>query len=119
MRKISEKQKERKKEKSRLRTIMLSVFMDIWQDRPHKSEVSGKWLGREALAVFFHHILPKSTYPQGMLDPENIILLSFEEHQKVEADPTCFEEVNKRREQLKLKYDRPDRSIKEGVLEQE
>lgn len=41
-----------------------------------------------------------------MFDEGNIILLTFEEHQKVESDPWCFEEVNKRREQLKQKYDR-------------
>lgn len=85
---------------------MLRVFLDIWQKRRHYSEVSGRWLGKEALTVFFHHILPKSKYQEAMFDEENIILLTFDEHAKVENDPTCFEEVNKRREQLKLKYDR-------------
>lgn len=80
--------------------------MDIWQERKHNSEISGKWLGKEALTVFFHHILPKSKYPEAMLDPDNIILLTFEEHGKVENDPTHFEEVNKRREKLKEKYGR-------------
>lgn len=85
---------------------MLRVFLDIWQKRRHYSEVSGRWLGKEALTVFFHHILPKSKYREAMFDEENIILLTFDEHAKVENDPTYFEEVNKRREQLKLKYDR-------------
>lgn len=85
---------------------MFRVFMDIWQKRKHYSEVSGKWLGHEALSTFFHHILPKSSYKDAMYDEENIILLTFEEHQKVEIDPTYFEEVNKRRVQLKIKYDR-------------
>lgn len=93
---------------------MLSVFMDVWHRRKHNSEVSGRWLGKEALTVFFHHILPKSKYPEAMLDEENIILLTFDEHTKVEGNPTCFEEVNKRREQLKNKY---DRGSKKGVLE--
>lgn len=84
--------------------MMLSIFMDIWHERKHNSEVSGRWLGKEPLTIFFHHILPKSKYPEAGLDKENIILLTFEEHQKVEQDPTCFEEVNKRREQLKVKY---------------
>ena len=104
MKKISEKQKLKNEEKKRMRAQMLSVFMDVWHKREHYSEVSGRWLGKEALSYFFHHILPKSKYPDATLDEENIILLTFEEHQKVEADPTCYEEVNKRREQLKLKY---------------
>ncbi len=104
MRKRTDKQANREKEKKAFRAMMLSVFMDIWHERKHNSEVSGRWLGKEPLTIFFHHILPKSKYPEAALDMENIILLTFEEHQKVEADPKCFEEVNKRREQLKLKY---------------
>lgn len=105
MRKISEKQKQREKEKKALHAMMLSVFMDIWHERKHNSEVSGRWLGKEPLTIFFHHILPKSKYPEATLDKDNIILLTFEEHQKVEGDPTCYEEVNKRRERLKERYD--------------
>jgi len=41
-----------------------------------------------------------------MLDEDNIILLTLDEHTKVENDPVFFEEVNKRREQLKIKYGR-------------
>lgn len=79
-------------------------FLDIWRKRKHFSEISGKWLGYEPLTTFFHHILPKSKYPQAEFDEENIILLTFEEHQKVEQDTFFYEEVNKRREQLKIKY---------------
>lgn len=106
MRKETDKQRRKKQEKKEFTARMLSVFMDIWHDRKHNSEVSGRWLGKEPLTIFFHHILPKSKYPQAALDVENIILLTFEEHQKVENDPGIYEEVNKRREQLKLKYDR-------------
>lgn len=103
---MTKKQQEKTQKKKEMRAIMLSVFMDIWHKRRHHSEVSGRWLGKEALTVFFHHILPKSKYPEAMLDEENIILLTFDEHTKVEGNPTCFEEVNKRREKLKIKYDR-------------
>ena len=50
--------------------------MDIWKKRPHASEVSGRWLGKEPLSVFFHHILPKNKYPEVRMDEENIILLT-------------------------------------------
>jgi hypothetical protein len=84
---------------------MQEFFLQIWKKRPHKSEISGASLGSEALSTYFHHILPKSKYPEACLDQENIILLTWEEHDQVEMDPTRYEEVNKRREQLKQKYE--------------
>ena len=84
---------------------MQELFLHIWKKRPHKSEISGTSLGSEALSTYFHHILPKSKYPKACLDEENIILLTWEEHDQVETDPTRYEEVNKRREQLKQKYE--------------
>jgi len=102
----SEKRLQKIEEKKALTKMMQSVFMDIWLEKPHKSEVSGRWLGKEALSVFFHHILPKEKYPEAIFDHDNIILLTFDEHTKVEQDPVFFEEVNRRREKLKDKYDR-------------
>ncbi|MCI4435875.1 MAG: hypothetical protein JHC33_03585 [Ignisphaera sp.] len=83
---------------------MRQFFLSVWNKRPHRSEVSGVYLGSEALSTYFHHILPKSKYPEACLDEENIILLTFIEHQQVESDIYRYEEVNKRREQLKIKY---------------
>lgn len=80
-------------------------FLQIWKKRLHYSEVSMDYLGREPLSVFFHHILPKSKYPEAEFDEENIILLTLNEHDQVEMDMYRFEEVNKKREQLKKKYE--------------
>ncbi len=115
MKRISDKQREKLAEKKKIQAIMHSIFMDIWNERKHNSEISGRWLGKEALTTFFHHILPKSKYPDAIFDAENIILLTSDEHAKVESDPVCFEEVNKRREQLKIKY--VSRSFKKELLE--
>jgi hypothetical protein len=90
---------------------MRSLFLWIWRKRIHFSEISGKKLGNEPLSVFFHHILPKEKYPEAAYDEENIILLTLEEHDNVEKDMYKYEEVNKRRDLLKLKYE----STKEGV----
>ncbi len=79
-------------------------FLQIWKKRPHKSEISGEFLGNEPLTVFFHHILPKEKYPQGALDEENIILLTLQEHDQVEMDMYRYEEINTRREKLLTKY---------------
>lgn len=85
---------------------MREMFMDIWKVRPHKSEISGTYLGKEAMSTYFHHILAKEKYPEACLDEENIILLTLEEHSNVESDMYRYEEVNKRRNHLLAKYER-------------
>jgi hypothetical protein len=80
-------------------------FMDIWKKRPHASEISGRWLGKEPLSVFFHHILPKNKYPEVRMDEENIILLTTDEHADVESDIYKFDIINKLRTKLLKKYE--------------
>lgn len=80
------------------------LYMNIWRKRVHKSEISGSYLGKEALRTFFHHILPKNKYTLAKFDEENIILLTPEEHEEVENNMFKFEEINKRRSYLKIKY---------------
>jgi len=84
---------------------MQTFFLQTWKKRLHKSEISGDSLGSEPLHIFFHHILPKEKYPQAAFDEENIILLTLDEHTNVESDMYRYEEVNKRREKLKQKYE--------------
>jgi hypothetical protein len=84
---------------------MQDFFLSIWKERTHKSEISGDHLGKEPLSTFFHHILPKEKYPQAKLDEENIILLTLDEHTNVESDIYKYDEVNRRREYLKKKYE--------------
>jgi hypothetical protein len=83
---------------------MREMFLDIWKKRAHYSEITGQYLGKEPMSTYFHHILAKEKYPEACLDEENIILLTLEEHNNVENDMYRYEEVNKRREQLKIKY---------------
>lgn len=85
---------------------MKEFFLSIWKTKPHRSEISGVSLGKEPSTAFFHHILPKSKYPEARLDEENIILLTLEEHDNVENDMYRYEEVNQRREYLLQKYER-------------
>jgi hypothetical protein len=86
--------------------IQRDFFLSIWKKRPHKSEISGVYLGSEAMSTYFHHILAKEKYPEACLDEENIILLTLEEHSNVENDMYRYEEVNKRRNHLLTKYER-------------
>jgi len=83
---------------------MHEFFLSIWGKRKHFSELSNEFLGNECLTIFFHHILPKGKFPEAELDKDNIILLTFAEHQKVEQDIYFYEEINKRRIVLLRKY---------------
>ena len=85
---------------------MQEFFLDIWKKRPHNSEISGAYLGSEPMSTYFHHILPKEKYPDAKYDEQNIILLTLDEHTNVESDMYKYEEVNNRREQLNIKYER-------------
>jgi hypothetical protein len=84
--------------------LQREMFLNIWKKRAHYSEITGQYLGKEPMSTYFHHILAKEKYPEACLDEENIILLTLEEHSNVENDMYRYEEVNKRREQLKIKY---------------
>ena len=83
---------------------MKEFFLSIWRNRSHISEVSEAFLGHEPLSVFFHHILSKKKYDVAKFDPDNVILVNLDEHSSVELDMHKYEEVNKRREQLYIKY---------------
>ena len=84
---------------------MQEFFLTIWKKKPHKSEISGTSLGHEPMSTFFHHILAKEKYPEACFDEDNIVLLTLDEHTNVESDMYKYPEVNKRRDQLKIKYD--------------
>ena len=96
----------KKLDKSRNISDMNAFFLQIWTKRKHYSEVSGDYLGKEPLTIYFHHILPKEKFPQAKFDEDNIILLTFDEHNNVENDMYKYEEVNERRKHLKIKYER-------------
>lgn len=88
---------------------MREFFMDIWRTRRHYSEISGQYLGKEALSIYFHHILPKEKFKQAQYDEANIILLTLDEHSNCESDMYRYDEINKRRESLLKVYNRIDR----------
>lgn len=87
------------------KSSMHNFFLSIWKKRIHESEISGEYLGKEPLSVYFHHILPKNKYPEAAFDEKNIILMTLNEHSNVENNIYKYEKINKLREYLKNKYD--------------
>jgi hypothetical protein len=83
---------------------MYEFFSSIWKKRNHYSEISGTYLGKDPLSIYFHHILSKEKYPEAMFDEENIVLLTLDEHTDIENNMYKFEDVNEQRNYLKTKY---------------
>lgn len=55
-------------------------FYEIWNERPHYSEVSGEYLGEEPYSYMFDHAMEKSKYPEHAFNKDNIILCTLLEH---------------------------------------
>lgn len=57
------------------------VFEQIWNERPHVSQISGEPI-REAKAINFMHVLAKgqNKYPKFKLLKQNILLVTDQEH---------------------------------------
>jgi len=61
----------------------MQMFLQIWDNRPHISELTGEPLlpyGNYRWHHQFLHILPKGSYPYYKLNPENILLGLPDEH---------------------------------------
>lgn len=81
----------------------LKMFSEIWDERPRFSEISGARLVKKGGFMWhaqFLHILPKGSYPKMKLFKPNIMLATFEEHNKQES----FPEFKRRKEILTRIY---------------
>lgn len=88
----------------------IAFFKEIWDERPHYSEVSGEFLGHDFNVCFFSHTLTKGSYPRFRHLKRNIVLMSFAEHQEFEftdrKDPK-WNEIRDLSEELIIEYYNP------------
>lgn len=77
--------KEERREVKRIENKRLHDWFitEIWNKRPHYSELTSEWLGKLPNKCFFHHIFPKETYPQLKYEPWNIIMITAQEHYEI------------------------------------
>ena len=63
-----------------------SLFLEIWEKRGGKSDLTWTYYNKEDLQSFqFAHILPKGMYPEYRLNPDNIIFVdSIEQHERID-----------------------------------
>ena len=74
------------------------LFIQIWEDRPHVSELSGTALFPRGHAFWhwqFLHVLPKGSYPKWKYEPKNIILGTVDEHTNQDSNPK-FKELRQK-----------------------
>lgn len=71
-------------------------FFLILQLREKCSEISGKPLYGNISSTWFHHIYPKSRYPELRFCIENIIIVTPDEHNAIEHGHS-FPELEKRK----------------------
>lgn len=89
----------------------LELFKSIWQERGPHSEISGQYLG-EFNICYFAHILPKAKnkYPHFKLNPDNICIMSFDEHfiydnQFHKCNTTDWNWIIEKKAKLKFEYE--------------
>ena len=91
----------------------IDIFNEIWEQRPHKSEIDGAPLlpkGHKFWHWQFSHCLPKGLYPKLKLDNDNVVLMTWEQHQLWEFYPHKLQDKEEwkwlfeKRERLKQKY---------------
>lgn len=82
---------------------MWGLFIEIWNERPHYSEVSGAWLGNEPKSWMFDHLLEKSRYPEIKYEKWNICLVTFDEH-SMKTNGFPLPKHTELIEQTKIKY---------------
>jgi len=106
--KPEKREKKKKKPLSRVKkkTGELAMFMQIWEGRPHVSEVSGTPIHQFDIRCFAH-ILSKGAYPSFRLKKENVLLVTPEEHHELDFGSTegfKWKKVKLKKEELKREY---------------
>lgn len=95
----------------RVKEAEWKMFHEIWEERPHYSEISGTFLGHDYNPSFFAHILSKGAYEGLRLYKPNICLMTPEEHDvfdkqtdKAKVDPKYAEVFIKKDELMEYYY---------------
>ena len=93
-------------EKKKKKTGELDLFKEIWKERPHFCEVSGKPIHEFSVGLF-SHVLSKGSYPGFRLYKKNIVLCLYSWHTQWEVGDRNVPELQFKKvlaETLKQEY---------------
>lgn len=99
--KVSEKGKDKLLDKKIIQAQDKVFYMEVWAAVPHSCEACKVKLPKEPLTIFFHHALPKRTFPQFRHESANIIILCPDCHTQVETDIDKIPYVKKKTEKIR------------------
>jgi 5-methylcytosine-specific restriction endonuclease McrA len=81
-------------------------YMEIWNEREHKCQECGKWLGDECRTIYMDHLIEKSTHNELRYEKPNIWVVCWEHHsQKTNGYPAP--KHKQAIEQAKIRYNIP------------
>lgn len=84
--KVSKKRAKLIEEQKDLLKLDKEFYKEVYAASPHWCWNCGCKLPKEPQLFMFHHLLPKSQYPQFRHTPENICVLCLECHSKCETN---------------------------------
>lgn len=86
---------------------MWSFFLTLWYELKPEERVcyeTGRQLLGVPLTIYFHHVLPKETYPQYKYCKWNIVLLTWMQHDQAEINIDKTPKVKALRDELLKKH---------------
>jgi len=75
-------------------------YVEVWEASPHICQNCGCKLPQVPSTFNFHHLLPKSKYPQFRYTPENIMILCADCHSQAETNESRLPKVVTRRKEV-------------------
>jgi hypothetical protein len=104
LKKISDKKLASLAKAREIRQKDLSFYVSLWKRSDKKCSVSGVYLGEEPLTTFFHHLLPKSKYPEYRWCEWNIVIISARVHSQVETNISKVPKIEEMTKELLEKH---------------
>lgn len=103
LKRISSKRKSQLEDEKEKTHEMYQFFINLWNNTPpykRRCYETGVALKNPPLSTYFHHVLPKSKYPQYRLCAWNIVFLQPEVHNQAEIDLDKTPRVKEYKERL-------------------
>lgn len=110
IKKVSAKKAKQNREDAKVTKKDHIIYREIWEERQHIDFETEEFIpGAEPLTLYFHHVLPKRAkkdggYPEFRHCKWNIILVSWETHQKAENNIDLVPKIKEYRDELLKTY---------------
>ena len=106
IRRTTPKSAKKKREKAKLTQEDFLFYQGIWEEREHIDFETGEFIPGEALNLYFHHVLPKSKYPEYRHEKWNIVLVTWDTHSKAETNLDFVPKIKAYEAKLRATYGR-------------